>query len=300
MYTKPAAPRSIGGVLDDAIKLYRDAFAKSWPLALIGQVVIAVPLLVIRLKLTAIPGVGGNPMAVATNPAAAAAYMALYKSPAVWLSYLAVLVATFGLYNALLVQIDGFATDEPRSAGESIAQGVRLLPCALLLYLVMVVGLALSMVCVGVVAGLLGAIHVGAILRALLVVAYLVAFIYVLGRLFLAYVALIADRAAVFESFGISWALIKNHWWRTATVYTVAIVIVCVFYVLIGVLNGLVFAMLRSTSGAATLVSQLFSIAFGTVLVPFVPAVLLAIYYDLKLRRDGADLADRVNSLSSR
>ena len=33
MYVKPTTPRSIGGILDDAIKLYRDAFAKSWPLA---------------------------------------------------------------------------------------------------------------------------------------------------------------------------------------------------------------------------------------------------------------------------
>ena len=300
MYTKPAAPQSIGGVLDDSIKLYRDAFAKSWPLALIGEVMIAAPLLVIRLQLAAVPGVGGNPMAMATNPAAAAAYMAVYKSPAIWLSYLAVMIVTFGLYNALIVQIDGFATAKPRSVGESISAGVRLLPCALLLYLVMIVGLTISMICVGVVAGMLGAMHVAAIVQAILLVAFAAALIYVLGRLFLAYVALIVERAGVFKSFGISWALIKNHWWRTATVYTVAIVIVFVFYVLIGVLNAVVFSMLHSTSGAATLVSQLVSTAVGTVLVPFFPAVLLAIYYDLKLRRDGADLADRVNALSSR
>ncbi len=300
MYTKPAAPRSIGGVLDDAIKLYRDAFAKSWPLALIGEALIAAPLLVIRLQLAAVPGVGGNPMAVATNPAAAAAYMAIYKSPAIWLSYLAVMVLTFGLYNALIVQIDGFATAKPRTVNESIAAGVRLLPCALLLYLVLIVGLVLSMVCVGVVVGILGAAHAAVFLRGVLVVAFAVALIYVLGRLFLAYVALIVERDGVFKSFGISWALIKNHWWRTATVYTVAIVIVYVFYLLIGALNALAFAMLHSTSGAATLVSQLLTTAVGTVLVPFFPAVLLAIYYDLKLRRDGADLADRVNALSSR
>jgi hypothetical protein len=300
VYTKPAAPRSIGGVLDDAIKLYRDAFAKSWPLALIGQVVIAAPLLVIRLQLASVAGVGGNPMAVAANPAAAAAYMAIYKSPAIWLSYLAVMVVTFALYNALTVQIDGFATARPRTVGESISSGIRLLPCAVLLYLTIIVGLTLSMVCVGIVAGLLGAVHAAGFLRALLVAVFAVALIYVLGRLFLAYVALIVERAGVFKSFGISWALIKNHWWRTATVYTVAIVIVFVFYVLIGALNALVFSMLHSTSGAATLVSQLFSTAIGTVLVPFFPAVLLAIYYDLKLRRDGADLADRVNALNPR
>ena len=300
MYTKPAAPRSIGGVLDDAIKLYRDAFAKSWPLALIGQLIVAAPLLVIRLQFAAVPGFDGNPMTMATNPAAAAGYMALYKSPAVLLSYLAVLVFTFCLYNALVVQIDGFATAKPRSVGESISAGVRLLPRSLLLYVVMVAGLLISVLCVGVVAGILGAMHMPVIVQGTLIAAYAAALIYVLGRAFLAYVALIVERTEVFKSFAISWALIKNHWWRTATVYTVAIVIVFVFYVLVGALNALMFAMMHSTSGPSTLVSQLFSVAVGTVLVPFFPAVLLAIYYDLKLRREGADLADRVNALAPR
>ena len=237
-------------------------------------------------------------MAAAANPAAAAAFLAIYKSPAIWLSYLAVSILTFCLYNALVVQIDGFATAKPPSIGESIAAAVRLLPCALLLYVVMIAGLTIGMLCVGVVAGILGAMHAPAIVRGILLVAFAAAVIYVFGRVFLAYIALIVERTAVFKSFGISWALIKNHWWRTATVYTVAIVIIFVFYLLIGTLNALMFSMLHGSSGTATLVSQLFSIAVGTVLVPFIPAVLLAIYYDLKLRRDGADLADRVNALA--
>src|SRR6185312_2273186 len=38
MYTRPTAPRSIGGVLDDAIRLYRAAFSRCWVLALGGGV----------------------------------------------------------------------------------------------------------------------------------------------------------------------------------------------------------------------------------------------------------------------
>jgi hypothetical protein len=42
----------------------------------------------------------------------------------------------------------------------------------------------------------------------------------------------------------------------------------------------------------------LISVAGGTVLMTFFPAVLVAMYYDLKLRREGADLASRVNALA--
>ena len=41
MYVQPAAPRPIGGVIDDAIKLYRASFRTCWPIALIASVVSA-------------------------------------------------------------------------------------------------------------------------------------------------------------------------------------------------------------------------------------------------------------------
>ena len=44
MYTRPTEPRSIGGVLDDGFRLWRSAFSKAWPIALMGQLLLAVPL----------------------------------------------------------------------------------------------------------------------------------------------------------------------------------------------------------------------------------------------------------------
>jgi hypothetical protein len=298
VYAKPTAPRSIGGVLDDAIKLYREAFTKSWLLALIGQVLIAGPLLVIRLKMAAIPEAAGNPMAAAMNPAAAAALMAVFKSPAIWLSYLLAMIFTFGLYNALIAQADAFAKARQQSIGESFAVGFRLLPCSALLYLVMAVAVMIGAVCVGLVAGLLGVMHVSGIVGSVLGLALFVFGIYAWGRAFLANTALVVENTGVFKSLGISWSLIKNHWWRTATVYGVAIIIAIVFYFLIAGLDGLIFAMLRGSGASATVVSQLLSIATGAVLTPFYPTVLLAMYYDLKLRNEGADLAGRVNALA--
>jgi len=289
VYIKPTAPRSIGGIVDDAIRLYREAFGKSWLLALCAQVLLAVPVLIIRFQVTATPVVAGNPLAV----------LAIFKSPAVWLPYLVAAVLTIGFYNALVVLIDGLATAEIQSLSQSLATGFRLLPRTIALSVVMLVALTVAGACVAVLAGLLGR-AVSPILAGVLVVAFAATVIYVWGRAFLANIALVVEDAGVFKSLEISWALIKNHWWRTATVYTIALIIAMVVYFIISFLSGLVIAILHSSIGTATVVSQLISIVGGTVLMSFFPAVLLAMYHDLKLRTQGADLVSRVNALAPR
>ena len=298
MYVKPTAPRSIGGILDDAVRLYRDSFAKAWPLALCAQLVLAVPLLIIRTQFAAVAGATANPMA---NPMAAAAnpaaVLAVFKSPSIWLSYLAVVLVTIGFYNALLVLIDGLATAKMESFGRSLTAGFRLLPRTLLLFLAMFAVAVIGTAIVGILVGILGTLHVS-IIVGVLVAASAALFLYAWGRAFLANIALVVEDAGAFSSLGMSWALIKNHWWRTATVYSIAIVIAAVFYVVISILSGVAIAVLHSSIDTAMIVSQLVSIIGGTVLMSFVPAVLLVTYYDLQLRKGGADLASRVNALA--
>ena len=284
MYVKATAPRSIGGTIDDAIRLYRAALPKSWPLSLCGQLLIAVPVLILRMKLAGVSTSTGNP----------AAMLALVTSPSVWLSYLVVIVLSLAMYNALLVQINAVATAIAATAGQSFAVGLRLLPRSLLLLLAMLCILAV----VGMAAGVLGAIHVSAILMSVFILALVVFGIYAWGRAFLANVALVVEDAGVFKSLGISWNLIKDHWWRTATVYTVAIIIAMVFYFVIAFAAGLIAALMRGSLETATILSQAVSVAGGTFLTPFFPAVLLALYYDLQLRKEGIDLSTRVNALA--
>ena len=302
MYVKPTAPRSIGGILDDAVRLYRDSFAKAWPLALCAQLALAVPLLIIRTQLAAVPGATVNPM---TNPMAnpmaaaanSAAVLAVFKSPSVWLSYLAVVLVTIGFYNALLVLIDGVATAKTESFGRSLTAGFRLLPRTVLLFVAMFAVAVIGAVIVGIFIGILGALHVS-IIVGILVGVSVALFLYAWGRAFLANIALVVEDAGAFSSLGMSWALIKNHWWHTATVYAIAIVITTVFYIVISILSGVAIALLHSSVEIAMFVSQLVSIIGGTVLMSFVPAVLLVTYYDLQLRKGGADLASRVNALA--
>jgi hypothetical protein len=207
------------------------------------------------------------------------------------------MLVTIGFYNALLVLIDGLAAAKIESFGRSLSAGFRLLPRTVLLFLAMFAVAVIGTVIVGILVGVLGTLHVS-IITGILVGASAALFLYAWGRAFLANIALVVEDTGVFSSLGMSWALIKNHWWRTATVYSIAVIIAIVFYVVIGILNSVALAVLHSSINIAMIVSQLVSIIGGTVLMSFIPAVLLVTYYDLQLRKGGADLASRVNALA--
>jgi hypothetical protein len=286
VYVKPTAPRSIGGVLDDAIQLYRSAFASSWAIALLGQVVLSVPAFIIgaRLKAVAVPG---NPMAM----------LAVYKSPAVWIPYLIAGIFLIGINNALLLRADAIAAGKAGTAGQSAAAGFRLLPRTLLLFFAIMIAFAVCGLIVGVLSFIVSGLPV---VRAICLLALALAAVYAGWRIFLANTALVVNDAAVFKSLEISWTLIKDHWWRSATVYTVAIIIAMVFYFVIAFLSGIVIALLHGSEPMTTVISQVIGVAGGTILMAFIPAVVLAIFYDLRLRKDGADLASRVNALAQK
>jgi hypothetical protein len=286
VYLKPTAPRSIGGVLDDAIRLYRVSFAKTWPLALCGRLLLAAPLLILQFQFAGAPT--GDTQAM----------LGMIRSPSTWLPYLVATIITIGFYNALLVQIDGFAAPRVETFGRSLGTGFRLLPRTLFLFIVMIAAATLAGIGVGVAFGLLTAVA-SVVVRIILVAAVLLLGIYAWGRAFLANVALVVEDAGAFKSLGLSWTLIRDHWWRTATVYTIAIIIILAFNVVIAIVDGLVATLLHDYFAVAAVIGQLVAVIGGAVVMPFVPAVLLVMYYDLKLRKEGTDLAGRVNALTA-
>ncbi len=285
VYAKPTAPRSIGGIVDDAVRLYRASFAKAWPLALCGQILIAAPTLIIQYQFIGVRG--RDPTAI----------LALFKSPTVWLSYVVVVLLALGFYNALVALVNGFATEKLETAGRSVSVGFRLLPRSVLLFVVLAALLAVCGVGAGILMGI-SSVFASPVLRAILVIGVAVVFIYVWGRVFLANIALIVQDAGIFKSIGISWALIKNYWWRTATVYTIALIMAMVFYAAIAALDALLGAVLHNSGALAVIVGQVVAVPTYAVLMSLLPAVQLAMYYDLKLRKEGADLASRVNALA--
>jgi hypothetical protein len=264
MYVRASAPRTIGGVLDDAISLYRNSYASVWPFTLAAAVVVAIPGAFLGLQLAHARTLG--PQAI----------LAMMKAPSYWLTYALIVVFHVAIYGALLSALNSFIERGQASLGAAFATGMSVLP---------------RMLAVSVLFGLMVAIGL---------VVLIVPGIYLSGIYQLAVVVLIVERAGVSESFGSSRRLIRGYWWRSAAIITVAIIIVFVFSLIGGMVNGLAVGLFGFGTSFALLDQAIVGIVLNAFLLPLLPCFLLAMYYDLKLRHEGGDLAAGVDALAAR
>jgi hypothetical protein len=95
--------------------------------------------------------------------------------------------------------------------------------------------------------------------------------------------------------------LVWGNWWRTAAILTVGFIIVFVLYMAAGLVMGVVAGVLGHNDPLfATMVSGLLvGVLMSLVVTPFYVAMMIAIYWDLKLRKEGGDLAARVGALGT-
>ncbi len=305
MYTRPNAPRSIGGVLDDGLKLWRESLSKTWPLALAAQLLFAIPLVMLRMQLKDLPVVPSSNAFTAANAANTQLMLAIIRSPTLVLAYVVTVLLAVVCYTAILIRIEGVSTNNAPPLQASLAAGFRLLPRVLLQILVfflcaMVIALALGIVA-AIVGGVAAAGMGGAKSSVMPIITFTVVFIFMfflLGRLFLSYFALVVDDAGAVASIRLSWTLTRGGWWRCSTILVVLVIIGTVFALVIAFANGLIAVSLGPTSVGATVLAQLVGAVANAFLGSLYPAVLIAIFHDLKLRKQGVDLVGRVNALA--
>jgi hypothetical protein len=262
MTPRASAPGSIGGVLDAAIGLYRRALSRVWPLTLASAVTAAVPGVFFGLQFADGPESGAQWM------------LAELGSPTIWLSVALLSSIYLVLYAALISALDGIATRSEASLGDAIATGFSLLGrlFAVSFLLALVIGLGLLLL--------------------------LVPGLYLLGIYQLAIVALVVERTGILESFSVSARLIKGYWWWSAKVVSVAIVVSMVVS-LIGAIVDAVAEHELGAGGWGLVIGQGTATVINVALIPLVPCFLLALYYDLKLRHEGGDAADRVAAIAA-
>jgi hypothetical protein len=268
MFTRPSAPLTIGGVLDNAIRLYTGSMRLWLVPSLVGALLIGGAALVIGFIAAPL----GQPL---RGAAATAAALAIFKSPVLWCGYLAMLVISVWSYVTVFVTLNAGYENQAISATRSMLAGLKLLPRSVLATLYTMVFTFIGFV--------------------LLVIPGL----YLMGRWFYWLPALGTERIGAMAAIRRSYELTSGHWWRGVVTVSVAVIMIMVLTLAVGIVLGISFVLLVGNTTAALLLTQGISALVRAFTLPMLPAVLVVGYRDLVMRKEGGDLAQRVGGLAA-
>jgi hypothetical protein len=120
---------------------------------------------------------------------------------------------------------------------------------------------------------------------------------YVLLRLTSAFTAMVIEDTSASGSLSRSWELTGGSVLRLSAIYTVAIFLLLVMYIVIGSLTAFLYAVLGK--GDVALIAAgigVVTVAAGALASPYYSALGLAVFGDLVVRREGADLSQRISA----
>ena len=284
MENQATAPQSIGGVLDSGFKLFMASLKQTFLLAVVAALIYA-PFAQVARELAIRPlqpGLVGRAI----------------------LAFVLLLLLAPVVMAAILLRTDAVARGGSVTLWQALAGGVRRLPALLgagLLYTFVL------MVAGGILGALLGAvlgaaglspIVTGVVALVLVMIPMLIATVYLL---FVPY-AIVTDRLGPLVGLSYSWSLVHGHWWRTAALVTIIGIIVSVLYVVLVIVIGVVAVSNVEQAAQGRMpwyVNFVLTPLFSGVITPLMYSMLLAVFHDLKLRREGGDLAERIEAASA-
>jgi hypothetical protein len=209
------------------------------------------------------------------------------QDPAYRVVYFVGVLLSLVMHAALLLRVYRLISGG-QAGGEVAASARRAFGLVLFIFLFGLVLLACAVPMLLVMAG------VSKVLAGLLC---LLAAAYVMIALSSAFAVLVVEGAAPLASLRRSWALTRGSFWRLSTIYTVAVLMLFVLYLLLGVASSFLVAVaVHADVAVFTAAYAVIVVVLGTVAVPFYAAVQLAVLGDLTVRREGADIAQRIAS----
>jgi hypothetical protein len=269
MAIQPTQPQGIGGVLDTAFHLYKSTFAAVWPISALMAIVNVVPL--VYLLIVGLPTF--DPVRL-SNP------FAIYQDHPM-MGVLGVICGVLNLWiiSALLLKQRALGADQELSTGGAFQEALpRLLP---------VVGASI-LFGLAIVAGLLLLLVPGLILMVSLI-------LYITILLF--------EHKGAVDSLTSSHRLVWGNWWRSCGVLTLVSILLFVILIALGFVSALMIPFaglaIADVFMMGMIMQAITNLAFYVFLGPFATAAFIALYWDLKLRKEGGDLAARVNALSA-
>jgi hypothetical protein len=293
VYERPTAPAGIGGVLDDGLRLWRLSLPLTWGLALLAQATKTAPAFLFPPVPVA---------AVSRNVDFAQRFISMMGASSRYqLLGLLFGIIAYGFTNAVLLRINSVYVNRPLSFGEALSGGFKLVLRTLGFFVLLGICIGVPIGVVGIFAAILAGSGpaVGPIITAVLIVAACLLAIYLAIRLVVGYPAMIVDDLGIQKAISTSWNLTKGFWWRVATLLAVLGVIGVAMEALLGLFAGGAVGLVGAQRELVVRIVLLANIVLFSFLGSLSPAVILAIYNDLKLRRQGGDLANRVSALAA-
>ena len=261
VYTLPAEPQSIGRVLDAGTKLFTSSFKRTIGLAIAVQLVLLLPSLV----LIPVDDEGAG----------------VLESVVVLITTLLAFVVYLTLFLALTARLWKIATGADLSTSAALRIGLQKT----------------------------GTVVLGAVIYALMVmggfILLIIPCIYLsVSRGLFSYLIVtegLKARAAIKRS-GV---LVSGNWWRTVAVFTVPIMLMISVVLIVQVLPLFLLGADLTTgefnmSPVTEWFVNLVAAVINAPIVIWLLAIMLVLYQDLRLRKEGSDLEQRVESLADR
>jgi len=267
MFSLPTEPGSIGHTLDAGFKLYFVAFKKVLVLTILAAVSVSLPMHAMLLVLPAFAAEGGAP----GNGLVAALVV----------GFIACMIVYMAIYLATLHRIGGLASGRSVTFGNSLGIGFRkIFPMVLaaLLYSLAMMGGFMLLIIPG------------------LILSVSLAFFGL---------CIVLDNDGILESLRHSHRLVWGNWWRTAIIGTVVLIVYYVIYLAVAVPFAVADQMIFASEPGAlpslgqAVLSMIGDVAATVITFPLMVSVMIAVYHDLKLRKEGQDLEARVEALTA-
>jgi Membrane domain of glycerophosphoryl diester phosphodiesterase len=134
-------------------------------------------------------------------------------------------------------------------------------------------------------------------LRYLLFALLLLPMGYVFLRLVCVFTVMVIENTGAADSLARSWELTGGNVLRLMAINTVALFLLLVLYIVVGSLTGFLYAVFgRGDVALIAAAMGVVTVAAGALATPFYSALGLAIFGDLRVRREGADLSQRISA----
>jgi hypothetical protein len=267
----PARPLSVGEVLDLVFQIFKATLVRGLPYGICAVVAQQLP----------------NVYALASSVSVRQALSA-GQPIGIALSAVGVLLALVA-WSALLLQQRAIIEQRPTSIKSELGEALRRLPSffvATLLFLV-VVGSGAAVIMV-----------VPPQYRTGMRIPLEILGVYLAVFLSCTWPAVLFAGQGPLGALRQSARLVWGNWWRIAVVYVVGAAVVIVVSVLLGALIAAIVSSLGAGIPVMTSVFAEVANVLGAVTAPFAGALLLAVFADLRVRKQGTDLKQRIVDLA--